>query len=195
MTKVDGRTARREGNRLAVLDAVIELFAEDVMQPRPEDVAARSGVSLRSVYRYYSDPAELVRAAMERHLERVVPLLHLDAIGEGPLDDRLARFLAARLRLHDAIAPVARAARVAAMRNDVIRARYELTRRTLRDQLETHFEPELAALPAPSRLAVAAAMDALTQLEALDCYRVERACSIDETSVLLGAALARLLAT
>jgi len=36
----DGRTARRDRNRLAVLDAVIELFAEGDLDPDPEAVAA-----------------------------------------------------------------------------------------------------------------------------------------------------------
>ena len=62
----DGRTARRDRNREAVLDAVLELFSEDAASPAPDDVAARSGVSLRSVYRYFDDMETLIRAAMAR---------------------------------------------------------------------------------------------------------------------------------
>ena len=171
---IDGRTARRDRNRVAVLDAVIELFAEDVLAPRPEQVAERSGVSLRSVYRYFSDPAELLRAAMARHLERVTPLLRIPDIGAGDLDDRIDRFVDARLRLHDAIAPVARAARAAAPRNEIIRAQYDRTRSTLSAQVETHFGPELQAMPAPQRRAVASGIDALSQLEGLDHLRLHQ---------------------
>jgi AcrR family transcriptional regulator len=171
---IDGRTARRDRNRVAVLDAVIELFAEDVLAPRPEQVAERSGVSLRSVYRYFSDPAELLRAAMARHLERVTPLLRIPDIGAGDLDDRIDRFVDARLRLHEAIAPVARAARAAAPRNEIIRAQYARTRSTLSAQVETHFGPELRAMPAPRRRAVVSGIDALSQLEGLDHLRLHQ---------------------
>ena len=53
----------------------IELFTEDQLAPNAADVAARSGVSLRSVYRYFEDLDALVRAAIARHAERVAPLL------------------------------------------------------------------------------------------------------------------------
>ena len=59
---VDGRTARRDRNRDAVLDAVIELFTEGHVGLVAADVAERSGVSLRSVYRYFDDLEALARA-------------------------------------------------------------------------------------------------------------------------------------
>jgi len=70
----DGRSARRDRNRLAVLDAVIELFSEGVLEPTPDDVAARVGLSARSVYRYFVDRDALLRAAIDRSFERVMPL-------------------------------------------------------------------------------------------------------------------------
>jgi AcrR family transcriptional regulator len=191
---VDGRTARRDRNRVAVLDAVLSLFREDNLQPRPEDVAERSGVSLRSVYRYYSEPAELLRAAMARHLEIVTPKLHISAIGEGPLDDRIERFVDARLGLYEAVAATARAAKVASAHNPVIKEQYHGTLAVLREQVELHFHPELAALPAKRRRAIAAATDALVQLDSLDYYRIQRGFSRRETAELLKAAFTELLA-
>lgn len=190
---IDGRTARRDRNRVAVLDAVIALFAEDVLAPRPEEVAERSGVSLRSVYRYYSEPAELLRAAMARHLERVTPLLQIEGLGVGDLDDRIARFVDARLRLHEAIAPVARAARAAAPRNEVIRAEYDRRRSTLREQVETHFAADLRAMPAERRRAVASAIDALCQLDGLDHLRLHQGHSLADAGDILRQTLTILL--
>ncbi len=86
-TPVDGRTARRDRNRDLVLDAVIDLFGEGRLSPNATDVATRSGVSLRSVYRYFEDQDALVRAAIARHAERIAPLLEVPDPGEGPLDD------------------------------------------------------------------------------------------------------------
>src|SRR6185312_6061085 len=60
---VDGRTARKDRNMVAVLDAVLELFVRGDLIPSPEAIAQRSGVSLRSVYRYLAASRDLVHAA------------------------------------------------------------------------------------------------------------------------------------
>jgi len=190
---VDGRTARRDRNRLAVLDAVIELFREDNLRPSPEEVAKRSGVSLRSVYRYYSEPPELLRAAMARHLERVGDLREIERIGEGDFDDRVERFVDARVRLHEAIGPAARAARVASIHNDVLREQYESTRRLFRQQVDRHFALELDSFDPATRRALSAAVDALVQLDALDYFRVNRKMSKPETARTLVTSIKRLL--
>jgi AcrR family transcriptional regulator len=85
----DGRVARRERNQNAVLDVVLEMFAEDMMFPSIEQASKRSGLSLRSLYRYYADPAELVESAIKRNREQTMEIAHLPRIGEGPIDDRL----------------------------------------------------------------------------------------------------------
>ena len=68
--EVDGRVARRERNRTAVLDAVLEMFGEESLFPTIEQASKRSGLSLRSVYRYFADPDELLEAAIRRNIER-----------------------------------------------------------------------------------------------------------------------------
>ena len=192
--EVDGRTARRDRNRLVVLDAVVELFTEDNLQPRPEDVARRSGVSLRSVYRYYSDPDDLIRAAIERHVQSVLPLLRIHDFGKGAFDDRVSHFVAGRLGLYEALAPAARAARIAAARNDIIRERVELTRDVLRRQLEAQFAPELDALDRQQRGVVSGAADVACQLEAIDFHRVHGGLTVKATAAVLELTLTKLLA-
>ena len=152
----DGRTARRDRNRVAALDAVLELFSEGELSPSPEQVASRSGVSLLSVYRYFDDRGDLIRAAVDRHLERVQPLFVIDAIGEGTLEARVESFLDARMRGYEAIAATARASRLRAPTNDVIREQLDRARRLYRAQLEHHFAPELDALDPRRRRAVLA---------------------------------------
>ncbi len=92
-TEIDGRTARRDRNRVAVLDAVLELFTEGNLTPSPDDVARRSGVSLRSVYRYVADADDLIRAAIVRHQEKVAPLFVIADLGEGSFEHRLDAFV------------------------------------------------------------------------------------------------------
>lgn len=189
----DGRAARRDRNRIAVLDAVVELFSEGNLDPGPDEVADRVGLSVRSVYRYFEDRDALVRAAIDRHLETVFPLYLIHAIGEGELDARIERYVSSRLRLYETIASTTRAARVRAAVNEIIRAQVDLTRRALRDQVEKHFAPELEALPPARRQAVTMAVDMLGQFESLDYYRLHRALSFTETEAALTETLHLLL--
>ncbi len=169
---IDGRTARRDRNRVAVLDAVIELFTAGNFDPSPEEVARRSGVSLRSVYRYVADKEDLSRAAIARHVERVGHLFQLPDIGIGSFSERVERFVHARLALYDAIAPTQRAARTRAYANPVLKEQLANARRQLREQAEQHFEPELRKLSTRERRSVITAVDALTQIETIDHYRL-----------------------
>jgi len=191
--EVDGRTARRDRNRVAVLDAVLELFSEGNLTPSPDDVARRSGISLRSVYRYVADSDDLIRAAIARHTEKVAPLFVIDGIGRGTFEHRLEVFVATRLRLYEAIASTSRASRLRASANEIIRDELDGGRRLMRAQLERQFATELDRLEPKSRRAVVAAADALTQIETIDLYRHHRRCSSSETREMLLVALRALL--
>jgi TetR/AcrR family transcriptional regulator, regulator of autoinduction and epiphytic fitness len=193
----DGRTARRERNRRAVLDAVLDLFAEGDLTPVPEAVAERSGVSLRSVYRFLSDTDDLVRAAIDRHLERVGHLFVFKGVGEGTFEERVRTLVDARLTLHQAIGPTARAA-VARTRarptpgSETLRRRLHARRGMLRLQLARHFEAELAGFGDQAD-AVLAVADGLTQIETIDWYLVDGGYSAEQTRDALHAGLRRLL--
>lgn len=185
LEQADGRTARRDRNREAVLDAVLELFAEDSLAPAPAEVAARSGVSLRSVYRYFEDMDALMRAAIARHLARMEPLFVVEGMGEGPLADRIDRLVTGRLRLYEGVAPMARAAVARARTNDLIRERLEETRLLLRRQVEDMFAPELKAAGSEARREVAAAVDVMLELEAIEHLRRHRRLSGSEAKRVL----------
>ncbi len=194
---VDGRTARKDKNRLAVLDAVLELFTEGDLIPSPEAIAQRSGVSLRSVYRFLGASRDLVHAAIERHLERVGPLFALEPIGEGPFADRVEEFVSARLRLYQAIAPTARAAQArtrmrATPASEIIRESLNARRGLLRVQLSRHFAEELGAFGRRADSVLAAA-DALTQIETIDWYLVDGGYTLAQTKDAIVTGLHRLL--
>ncbi len=191
----DGRTARRDRNRDAVLDAVLDLFADGSMAPVPAEVAERSGISLRSVYRYFDDMDALVRAAIARNLARMGPFFDLDDPGVGPLEARIERTVTARLRLHDGIAPMARAAVARAPQNPLIDERLQETRLLLRRQVEDMFAPELVDLDREARHDLVAAIDVLLELDSLDHLRRHRRMSVPEAQRVLVRALGTLLAT
>src|ERR1700760_3827228 len=102
-TDLDGRRARRGRNRETVVDALLELFREGDLNPSVATVAERSGVSLRSVFRYFDDLDEMGRIAILRHTENVQHLFNLEQIGEGDRSDRINRIIESRLRLYDAV--------------------------------------------------------------------------------------------
>ena len=191
----DGRLARRDRNRAAVLDAMIALFSEGDLDPTPERVARRAGISPRSVYRYFDDREALLRAAIGHQLDGVWHLYLLHRIGEGPLDARLAEFVGQRVRLYEVVGAAARATRLRAVTDEILREQLELTRRALREQVEKQFAPELDAMPARTRRARVAALDAVCEFEALDHYRRHRGFSTTETEALLVDALGALLTT
>jgi AcrR family transcriptional regulator len=190
---IDGRTARRDRNRDLVLDAVIELFREDQLAPNAAAVAERSGVSLRSVYRYFEDHDALVRAAIARNAETFAPLFEVPDPGVGPLADRINRFVAVRMRLYEAAAPTARAAILRAPNNRLLREQMERLRVTLRRQIEVMFAPELAAMTAPERRATIAAADTLLQFESVEHLRVRLGSSPAQTADTLRRTLTALL--
>jgi AcrR family transcriptional regulator len=191
--QIDGRTARRDRNRDLVLDAVLELFADNQFAPNAADVAARSGVSLRSVYRYYEDFDELVRAAIARHAERIAPLMEIPDPGEGTFAERLDRFVSYRMKLYEASAPMARAALVREPANQLVRDQVARARKRLSRQTHAMFAPELSALPNAQRRAIGAAADTLTQFESAENLRVRLGYSSAQTADILRRSLTTLL--
>jgi AcrR family transcriptional regulator len=190
---VDGRTARRDRNRDAVLDAVIEMFHEGRLRPSAADVAERSGVSLRSVFRYFDDTDALVQVAMARHLERIAPLYEMPDLGIGPFDERAKRFVITRLDLYDAAAPTARVAIARITENDTFAERLRAVRRLLRAQAEAMFAPELDAMEPPSRDAALHTIDTLFQFEAFEHMTVHRGLDREQVADTLQRALSSLL--
>lgn len=195
---IDGRTARRDRNRLAVLDAVLDLFAAGDLSPSPEAVAQRSGLSLRSVYRYVADSDDLVNAAIQRHLEKVGPLFAAESPGGGPFDRRVESFVADRMALYRTVAPTARAAYLrtqlrATPASEIIAGRLDARRRLLRAQLERQFAAELSALGCQAD-GVLDAADTLTQIETIDWLLAARGYTTAQAQDSLATGLRRLLA-
>ena len=177
----DGRSARRHRNRDAVLDAVHELFVEEQVVPTTEDVAARSGVSLRSVYRYFPDRQELLQAALTRRAKVAEPLFALSASGEGTQEERIARFVDHRLRLYVQMAPTARAALSGRVTAPDLTQLILHRRRQLRRQVCEQFAPELETRPAPEREDLVTTIDVLCQFESLERLRAEEGISAART--------------
>lgn len=189
----DGRAARRARNRTAVLDAAIALFAEGNLQPTAGDIAARSGVSHRSINRYFPDNRALLRAAVDRQIEIGIPLYRIHAIGQGSFEHRVHEFVRVRLDAYEVLGATARASAVMSATSRIVRTELAAVRDLLTGQVDLQFAAELAALPEARRESGRAAVDALFQFESLDFYRRLRGLSPATAHALLAQTLRDLL--
>lgn len=190
---VDGRRARRERNKIAVVDAYLDLIREGVARPAVTDVAERSGVSHRSVFRYFSDRDEMARTSIQRQHERVGPLFQQRVDEALPLADRIGELIELRMRLFDTIAPSARLSRALASTQPIIQDELTASRAFLRAAVKRLFAAELAVMSTEDAADTLAAVDVLTSFEAFDLLRTDRGLSKPRTARVLRSTLIALL--
>jgi AcrR family transcriptional regulator len=102
---VDGRVTRGERNRQAIIDALLACYEAGALRPSVPEVAARAGVSVRSVHNHFADVQALHTEVSRRQVERYAPLIGPAATVEEFVDQRAT--------VNEAITPVRRAALIA----------------------------------------------------------------------------------
>lgn len=162
----DGRRLRRERNRQAVVEALLDLYQAGNLRPSTAEVAERAGLSPRSLFRYFDDVDDLTRAAVEGQLERAAPLVPIVVVPDAPLEVRVAALVEQRFRLFDAVAPAATVSRLRSPFQPVLATELSRNRSYLRDQVRTLFAPELTALDAERAAEALAACDVAASFEA-----------------------------
>lgn len=138
----DGRHARREKTRAAVVEALLDLIMEGDLQPSAERIAERAGVSRRSIFHYFRDMEDLLGEAVSLQASRVIPTLK-PPLTEGPLADRARVFAGLLAELYERVAPMRRAALLAEPFSEVAAAALKEARRIQRHGIELAFGPEL----------------------------------------------------
>lgn len=189
----DGRRRRRERNREAVVDAILDLYRDGNLRPSAAEVAERAGLSPRSLFRYFDDLDDLLRAAVTRQQQRARPLLTLEVADDAPLDDRVAALVAQRFRLFEAVAPAATVSRMESPFQPLLAAELTQSRAFLRGQIRELFRPELAAMGAARADRVVAVVDVLCSFESHQLLRADQALSAPRARAALVDALSRLL--
>lgn len=163
----DGRRARRHRSRDRAVDALLDLLNEGVARPTAQQVAERSGVSLRSIFRIFDDVQSLHTAASERQMSRVRHLF-VDIVAAGTLEERVRTTVAVTTRLYESVAPVRRAALRAASESVALQRQLDRARGWLRAEIDRVFVDELARIDDPD---VAAAVETALSFEAWDQLR------------------------
>jgi AcrR family transcriptional regulator len=162
MTVVDGRVTRGARNREAIVDALLACYESGILRPSVPEVAARAGVSVRSVHNHFEDVEALRAEVAQRQWERHASLVGPTATVEELVEQRAAFF--------EAVTPVRRAALLSVHDSPTIARNLARLDRVLRRQLERSF-PEID----PTTLD---ALDVLTSWDAWNRLRTAQGCSI-----------------
>lgn len=168
----DGRTQRRERNREAVIEALLDIIRTGEMEPSAAAIADRAGVSHRSVFRYFADLDDLVRTAVDHEFKTVYPLGLIPDIGQGSLERRVDALIDSRLRVYSATFQVSEMARMRSATIPAIDERMRIISDVLRTQIRRNFALELEerAGDPTTEFMVDAAM-VLTSFEAYSHHR------------------------
>jgi AcrR family transcriptional regulator len=157
--------------RRRVIDAFIDLVLEGHVPPEPAEVARRAQISMATLYRYFEHHAEMRSEAMQRVLERFPGVASIPETGDGPRADRISRFVAARINLHETLHPLARLQRAAALTDPTAAAAVDSSRTALAEQVRRHFATELRELTRARRDDVVASIASLTSVESWEQFR------------------------
>ncbi len=179
-------------NRQLVVNTMLDLYLEGNLRPGAQEVAERCGLSRRSVFRYFEDLDDLRREAIGQQFARVQHLLPLPGVGQGPLAGRIDQIAAQRVRLYEALAPVARVARLSAPFQPLIHQRLDDNRRFFAWQVELQFAPELKAARKRERAELLAATDAVCSFEFFEHLSAGRGMTPIEIRRVLGRSLTAL---
>jgi AcrR family transcriptional regulator len=162
---VDGRTARRDRNREAVIEALMEYLDEGNAQPTAQMLAVRSGVSLRSVFRYFDDLEELLLEAAPRYVARTDHHTFVAPPPGTPFGERVELWARHRARLNGRFARVFMACQARARGRGKLQDMLDGFRTIAIDNVATMFAPELAALDGDTRQVTVAALHTATSAE------------------------------
>jgi TetR/AcrR family transcriptional regulator of autoinduction and epiphytic fitness len=107
--RIDGRTARSERTRNAIVEAHVALILEGDLRPTADRIAKQAGVSLRALWSRFADMEALFAASGERILDQR-DQAHQPIPADLPLAARIEAYCHQRTRLLEQIAPAAKAA-------------------------------------------------------------------------------------
>jgi TetR/AcrR family transcriptional regulator, regulator of autoinduction and epiphytic fitness len=189
----DGRTVRAERTRQALVDSLLSLLDEGQLTPTAAAIAARAGVSERSVFQHFPDREALLEAVAREQYDRVVPTLR-PVDSTLPLPERIEQFTAQRARLYELIGGVRRAGLLVEHESSSVAGWLATARQAKAADVERVFRRELDAIPADEQDAVRAALITLCSWSAWDSWRTHQRLSVARAKAALAAGVAGLLA-
>ena len=94
---VDGRRARSERSKQAIIDATLVLMEEGNLIPTAQQISDRAGVGIRSFFRHFED-METLFATIDDQTRETTEALYLGGDRAGTLEDRMLHAIEHRAR-------------------------------------------------------------------------------------------------
>ena len=176
---VDGRTARAQRTREAIVEACVTLINQGDVRPTAPRIAEEAGVSVRSVFQHFDDLETLFAMVAAQAIARIVDLFR-PISADLPFEERLALLVGQRADILDAITPIRRAAAVHEPGSPGIRERVQAGHEFFRAEVDQTFAPELDRLPAGRRELVLDMIDLSATWASWDVLRTLDGRSRDE---------------
>ncbi len=189
----DGRQLRRQRNREAVVEALLDLYSEGNLNPGTEEIATRSGLSPRSLFRYFDDVDDLIRTAVDRQRRRAIPLVPIDAPVDAPLAMKVTALVDQRFRLFAVVGNAAAVSRLRSPFQPLLAAELARNRAFLRSQMGTLFAPELAAMGPEAAARSLAMADVVASFESHHLLRHDQGLSTAQAKAAMAGALIAIL--
>jgi TetR/AcrR family transcriptional regulator of autoinduction and epiphytic fitness len=187
--RVDGRTARSERTRNAIVDAHVSLITGGDMRPTADKIAKLAGVSLRALWSHFADMEALFTASAQRILnkrdESFVPISP-----DQPLTARIEAFCKQRARMNDAIGPAARASALKEPFSPALQHYRKLHVERVRDEVRALFGAEIG-----DDLVLLDALTAVSTFNTWDSLRKPMELPTDRARATLTRAVTALLAS
>ena len=186
MAAEDGRRKRSEASRRKIVEAMVALVGEGDPAPAAEQIAARAGVGLRTVFRQFAD-MEAIYAGMAERLSReyqdwLDPFVA--ANWRGQLDEMLAR----RLESYERLMPYKRAADAHRHASATIQQNHAGILATMRERLVGLLPPAIAG-----DAVLLEAIDLLLSFETWQRLRLDQTLPPENARAVVSGAIARLL--
>lgn len=165
---IDGRRARRERSRAAIIDAVFELVRDGKIPPDVDAVAERAGVSVSSVFRSFDGLDDMQRHAFEVFAGRYSHLFEPTVSTSADRAERIAAHVRIRLDLFEAAGPIMAIARHRALDYAPMAGGVARSRSRLADQTRAHFTQETTQLTPAAAADLIATIDTITSAESYE---------------------------
>lgn len=151
---VDGRRARSERSKQAIVDAVLALMEEGNLIPTAQQIADRSGVKIRSFFRHFED-METLFATIDQQTREATEALFVGGDRNGTLEERILHAVERRAEGFEKNNNRVLSTTAQLWRSETLRKNYARYQRGLRKDLEDWL-PELKDLDRGEREAVEA---------------------------------------
>ncbi len=141
--RIDGRTARSERTRAAIVEAHVALIREGDLRPTADRIARQAGVSLRALWSHFADMEALFAASgqliLEQRDETYEPIPT-----DLPLERRIEAYCHQRARMLEQIAPIAKASSLKEPFSPALQSYRRAHTERVRDELRILFAREVA---------------------------------------------------